>query len=261
VRERASFGNFESGGLVSASRVNVSFLSRYEQVVLQWLVRRIPAPVTSDMLTLLGFFGAVLAFACYAASAHHPAFLLLSVLGLVIHWFGDSLDGTLARYRKREAPRFGFFVDNMLDAVSQGLFYIGIGVSPYARLDVAALSLCAYYLMVLHTFARMHLIGSHQMSYINFGPTEFRLVIIALTLLMLFVGPAPIRGLPAEMQLYDLLLIGLGLGMIGTFFVQGVQVGWDLKLKDRAAWLAKQQAIQLSAPTPPEQAGSAASKT
>lgn len=237
---------------MSASRVNVSFLSRSEQVLLQWLVRRVPERVTSDMMTLLGFFGALLAFASYAASALHPAFLLLSVLGLVIHWFGDSLDGTLARYRKREAPRFGFFVDNMLDAVSQGLFYIGIGVSPYARLDVAALSLCAYYLMVLHTFARMHLIGEHQMTYVNFGPTEFRLVIIALTLLMLVLGPAPMPGLPAGMQLYDLLLIGLGLGMIGTFFVQGVRVGWDLKLKDRAAWLAKQQDLQRSIPTAPE---------
>lgn len=237
---------------MAPSRVNVSFLSRSEQVLLQWLVRRIPDPVTSDMLTLLGFFGALLAFTGYAASASNPAFLLLSVLGLIIHWFGDSLDGTLARYRKREAPRFGFFVDNMLDAVSQGLFYIGIGVSPYARLDVATLSLCAYYLMVLHTFARMHLIGEHQMSYVKFGPTEFRLVFIALTLLMLVVGPAPIPGLPEGLQLYDLLLIGFGLGMMGTFFVQGVQVGWELKLKDRAAWLAKQQKLQLSGPTPPE---------
>lgn len=228
---------------MSASRVNVSFLSRSEQVVLQWLVRRIPDRVTSDMLTLLGFFGALLAFAGYALSNRHRTFLLLSILGLVVHWFGDSLDGTLARYRKREAPRFGFFVDNMLDAVSQGLFYVGIGVSPYARLDVAALSLCGYYLMVLHTFARMHLIGQHQMSYANIGPTEFRLIIIALTLVMLFAGPLPIPGLLDGLQLYDLVLIGLGLGMMVTFFSQGVRVGWDLKLKDRAAWLAKQQGL------------------
>lgn len=226
---------------VSRPRVNVSLLSRSEQVVLQWLVRRVPDRVTSDMMTLFGFFGAIVAFAGYALSLRHPAFLLLSVLGLVIHWFGDSLDGTLARHRKREAPRFGFFVDNMLDAVSQGLFYIGIGISPYAHLNVAALSLCAYYLMVLHTFARTHLIGHIQMTYANVGPTEFRLIIIGLTLLMMVLGPVRIRWLPGELTLYDLVLIGLGLGMLATFFVEGVRLGWALKLMDRADYFARRR--------------------
>lgn len=216
-------------------RINISLVSRVEQVALQWTVRRLPGWVTSDMMTGLGFFGAILAFSGYVASWRHPAFLLLSIFGLVLHWFGDSLDGTLARYRNRESPRFGFFVDNMLDAVSQALFFVGMGLSPYVRLDVAALVLCGYYLMVLHTFARTHLVGLIQMTYASVGPTEFRLVLIGLTTLMLVLGPTPIPGSPWPFSIFDLIVIGLGLGMLTTFTLQGVKLARVLKEEDRAA--------------------------
>lgn len=214
-------------------RINLSLITRVEQVTLRWIVQRLPDWVTSDGLTLTGFIGAVIAFAGYAASWRHPGWLVVSALGLVVHWLGDSLDGTVARYRNRESPRFGFFVDNMLDAFSHGLFFIGFGLSPYVRLDVALLTLCAYYLMVLHTFARTHLLGITQMSYLRFGPTEFRLVLIGLTLLMLALGPRPIPGLPVPATLFDLAFAALGLSLIGTFIVQGVALARELKRDDR----------------------------
>src|SRR5207249_10854812 len=114
---------------------------------LGWLVTKLPAAIKPDHLTLTGFIGAVLCGSSYAASWLSHNFLWLASAGLVINWFGDSLDGTLARFRKIERPRYGFFIDNATDLISQLCIFMGLGASPYMRFDIACLGLAGYYMI------------------------------------------------------------------------------------------------------------------
>ena len=121
----------------TVSRVHRSWLAHHERQMLTWLASRLPASVTSDHLTLLGVAGSLICGLAYIACWRSPAMLWLTGAGLVLNWFGDSLDGSLARFRGLERPRYGFFVDHSLDLVSQMLIFFGLGLSPYMRFDVA----------------------------------------------------------------------------------------------------------------------------
>src|SRR5512147_2001859 len=122
-------------------RVNDILLGPLERPALQWLAARLPAWVTPDLLTGLGLFASVIIFLAYTATNLDKGFLWLASLGFVLNWFGDSLDGTLARYRKIERPRYGFFVDHIVDAASECMVFLGIGLSPYVRFDLACVAL------------------------------------------------------------------------------------------------------------------------
>ena len=109
-------------------RVNDILLGPFERPALQWLAERMPRWVTPDVLTATGIFGSVMTFAGYWASSSTATFLWLASLGLVVNWFGDSLDGTLARFRHIERPKFGFFIDHTVDAISESLIVFGLGL-------------------------------------------------------------------------------------------------------------------------------------
>ena len=108
-----------------------------------------PAWMSPDLLTLIGILGAVIIFAGYALTKVNSIFVWLASIGFVVNWFGDSLDGTLARYRKIERPKYGFFVDHTVDAFSQLLIFVGLGLSIYVSFSVAALALTGYLLMII----------------------------------------------------------------------------------------------------------------
>jgi archaetidylinositol phosphate synthase len=167
------------------TRVQTSFLAAYEKQALNWLCGRMPERVKPDHLTLLGVFGAVLVFFGYVASHLSPAFLAVSIVGYCFNWYGDSLDGSLARYRGTERKRYGYFLDHSVDAVSIFLILIGLGLSGYARLDVAMFLLVGYFLMCIHVFLSKPVTGRFQLSYLGTGPTELRIGLIILTLLMI----------------------------------------------------------------------------
>src|SRR5262245_24038819 len=109
----------------------------------------LPAWVTPDRLTALGVFGAAVVFAGSLLSNRDPAFLWLANLGLVIHWLGDSLDGTLARVRGSERPKLGFVMDQSVDVVGDILIMAGLGLSPFVRLDAALLALVGYHALTV----------------------------------------------------------------------------------------------------------------
>src|SRR5208282_3347313 len=112
-------------------RVHRSWSGALERPLLRWLAAREPAAITPDHLTLLGCGGALLCGLAYVASLYSPAFLWFANLGLLVNWFGDSLDGSLARSRKKERPRYGFFIDSTTDVISELLILLGLGASPY----------------------------------------------------------------------------------------------------------------------------------
>jgi len=204
-------------------RIQGNMLARAERVLLTWLCARLPGWVTPDRLTGLGLVGAVMVFAGYAASGIDLDWLWLAVAGFVVHWFGDSLDGSLARYRRIERPRLGYFIDHSADGIGILMIVGGLGLSPFVRLDVSLLALAGYYLLCIHAFLTAKVIGELRLSYAAAGPTELRLALIALTVAMWAAGRAPpaIAGL----SLFDAAIALVAAGMVMIFLVQTIAVG------------------------------------
>ncbi|MCJ2180603.1 CDP-alcohol phosphatidyltransferase family protein [Novosphingobium album (ex Hu et al. 2023)] len=133
------------------------------------------------MLTSLGVAGAAVSLCGYWASASDAGWLWVAIGGLAINWLGDSLDGSLARHRNAERPRYGFFIDHMTDTLAMALIAIGIGLSPYADLTCAMAVLLAYYVLVIFSMANCIATGVFRITFNGVGPTEIRLVIMACT--------------------------------------------------------------------------------
>src|SRR6516162_10880857 len=175
------------------SRINTSWVIPLERPLVFWLVRQLPAAVKPDHMTLTGFAGALLCGIAYGTSWLSPALLWLASAGLVINWFGDSLDGTLARFRKIERPRYGFFVDSTLDLLSQLCIFFGLGASPYMRFDIACLGLIAYFLATCFVFIRTIYSEVLQIGYFGIGTTELRLGFLVYNFFLLAIGPRSIN--------------------------------------------------------------------
>ena len=169
-------------------RINDILLAPIEKPALQWLVARMPSWVNPDILTAIGILGAVLICCGYCLSNIYSEFLWLASLGFVVNWFGDSLDGNLARYRQIERPKYGFFVDHTVDSFNEVLIVLGLGLSPYVSFNIACLGLIGYLLMSILVYIRTYVNGVFQLSYGKFGPTEVRVILILLNTIMYFVG-------------------------------------------------------------------------
>jgi phosphatidylglycerophosphate synthase len=170
------------------SRVNTSWVIPVERPLVGWLAPKLPRGITPDHLTLTGFVGALICGMAYGASWLSPALLWFASAGLVINWFGDSLDGTLARFRNIERPRYGFFIDNAADLFSQMCIFLGLGVSPYMRFDVACLGLAVYYMVSF--FNLIKAVDSHviKIGFFGIGPTEIRIAFIGYNFFLLSTG-------------------------------------------------------------------------
>lgn len=196
-------------------RIQENMLARAERRLLTWLCARMPRWVTPDRLTFFGLFGALLVFAGYLASNADANWLWLCIAGYAVHWFGDSLDGSLARFRKIERPRYGYFLDHSCDGVATTLVLVGIGLTPYIEMEAALIALAGYLLLSIHAFLSVRVLGELRLSYLNLGPTELRLILVTLTLAMYFVGPTKI--IVGALNGFDLFVGGAGLLMIGMF--------------------------------------------
>ena len=174
-------------GQEKAERIQTSFLNAVEKKALIWLAHRQPRWVTSDMLTYLGMIGAAVCALGYALSNWNIYWLWLSSLGLFINWYGDSLDGTLARVRQTQRPVYGFFIDHSLDAIAICFFCIGGGLSPMFKMEIAMLILIGYLVLSIYTYICTILKDEFRLTYGGgFGPTEMRLFIILLNTLAMY---------------------------------------------------------------------------
>jgi archaetidylinositol phosphate synthase len=169
-------------------RVNDILLGALERSALNWLAARLPAWVTPDRCSAIGVVGGLWILVSYALSGLHPNFLWLASLGFVINWFGDSLDGTLARYRHIERPIYGFFLDHTVDAATTVVIFLGLGLTPYVNYVVASLALMAYLLLSVLVYVRTAVVGEFKISYGRLGPTEIRALAILLNVYMYFGG-------------------------------------------------------------------------
>lgn len=165
-------------------------------------------------------------------------FLWLASLGFVINWFGDSLDGTLARYREIQRPRYGFFIDHTVDAVIEIMIVLGLGLSPYVRFDLAALALVGYLLLSVMVYIQQIVTNEFRISYGKLGPTEIRVIIILANALIFFGGNPQVTLPFGVYSTYDLVVIAVILIMAVIFIVNTIVKGRELSRQDNLARLA-----------------------
>ncbi|SRR5712691_9605058 len=168
-----------------AERAHRSVLSSSEEKALMWLARQMPARVNSDHLTALGFLSLLGVGFSYWYSSRSRAGLILAVVFFILNWFGDSLDGTLARVRDRQRPRYGFYLDHVLDACGSVFVFAGLALSGYMSERIAVGLLVAYFLLSIEVYLATYTVGKFHLSFAAFGPTELRLLLIAGNLALL----------------------------------------------------------------------------
>jgi archaetidylinositol phosphate synthase len=205
------------------NRINTSVLSGLERPALRWLAARVARWVSADGCTLAGVGGAALALIGYVLSAYEAGFVWLASAGVVLHWLGDSLDGTVARLRNASRPRYGFFVDHLADTVCQVLIFIGLGLSPYVTFTVACLSLVAYQSLAILVFLRVCVVGEFRLSYGGLGPTEAHLMLVLLNTVMVLIGPAYVSIAGYILSDYDFVVAAFGALTVFHF----VHIGWQ----------------------------------
>lgn len=203
---------------MEAERVHRSILSSIEKKTLIWLAQRLPAWVNSDHLTALGFVSLAAVGISYWYARHSKIGLGLAILFFVLNWFGDSLDGTLARVRNRQRPRYGFYLDHVLDAFGSVFVFAGLALSGYMSERIAVGLLVAYLLLSIEVYLTTHTIGKFHLSFAAFSPTELRLLLIAGNLALLYKPIVPLAG--KEFLLFD---VGGAVGILGF----GVAVIWS----------------------------------
>jgi archaetidylinositol phosphate synthase len=159
--------------VLNAPREKAFLLARPEQRLLEAIARRLPARVLPDHLTAV----ALLAAAGFAAAGAAGALWVAAGL-VVVHWLGDSLDGTLARVRRAERPRYGYYLDHLADAVATALIGLGLGLSPYMHLVVALVLVVAYLGASINTYLETEAFGRLRLGYGRLGPTEARLALL-----------------------------------------------------------------------------------
>ncbi len=210
----------KSAQFTDAVRIQESFTARAERRTLAWLAKRLPYWVNSDHLTLLGFAAMFFAGASYALVRATRSGLVLATLFLAVNWFGDSLDGTLARMRNRQRPRYGFYVDHMVDTFG-GLFLMG-GMATSDLIDwrIALGLFIAYLMLSVQVYLATYAVGTFQLSFAKFGPTEIR-ILLALGNAALWFRP-DWRVLGSAYRLFDVAGIIAAAGMILMLVVSTV---------------------------------------
>ena len=198
-------------------RVNDILLGPLERPVLHWLAAHMPAWVTPDICTAIGLLGALLTMVSYGLSNYNPNYLWLASLGFFINWFGDSLDGTLARYRRIERPRYGFYIDHIIDVVCQVMIFLGLGLTPYVSFNIACLALISYLLLSILVYVRTYVVGEFKISYGRLGPTESRALAVLLNTAMYFFGPQNNLFGQITFSNYDMVVAALALLLLGFF--------------------------------------------
>ena len=199
--------------------------------MLNWLCSQMPPWVTPDRLTLLGMVGAFMIFVGYVASGLAASWLLLAIVGYVVQWFGDSMDGSIARYRHIERPSYGYFIDHSCDGLATLLILAGIGLSPFVTMDVALVALAGYLLLSIHAYLSARVLGEFKLSYLAAGPTELRLMLIALTVMMMALGSGP--GIFGALSGFDLFVGAAGTILILLFIIQTIITGRRLAHAER----------------------------
>ena len=172
-----------------STRIQTSVLNALEKKILVRMAKMQPRWMTSDILTFIGIVGSVIVAAGYALSNYDISWLWLASFGFVVNWYGDSLDGTLARVRSTQRPIYGFYLDHCVDGLTMAAMCIGAGLSEMLNLYIAMAVLVVYLLLSISVYINAHLKGEFKLTFAGMGPTEFRLIMIIVNTLFIYVAP------------------------------------------------------------------------
>jgi phosphatidylglycerophosphate synthase len=186
----------------TARRVNQALTASVEKRALQWMAERAPNWLTSDQLTILGLAAQIGAGACYALSRYNRCALLLAILCLALNWLGDSMDGTLARVRRQQRPRYGFYVDHMVDIFGSIALMCGLGYSGFLHWQTAIAMMVAFLLLSSESYLATYTLDCFELSQGIFGPTELRILLVIGNLALLRSPYSTLFG--HKMLLFDL---------------------------------------------------------
>lgn len=178
----------------SAHRVNRALTAQLERRTLQWMAERAPRWLTSDQLTALGFLAQIAAAISYALSRYNRLALLLVIVCIVTNWFGDSMDGTLARVRCQQRPRYGFYVDHIVDILGATALMCGLGLSGFVHWQIAIAMLVGFLLLAGESYLTTYTLSRFELSRGFFGPTEIRILLILGTMALLHSPYATVFG-------------------------------------------------------------------
>lgn len=199
-----------------------------EKRALAWLAARVPARVGSDHLTALGFAATLVAAVLYAASPAHPWMILAVNAALLVNWYGDSLDGTLARSRGRSRPRYGFYVDHLVDSIGVAALVVGIVASGLMAPVIGAALLVAYLLLSIEMFLATYTLARFKIAHGGFGGTELRIA-LALLNVAVYLWPGP---LPLGVRLFDVAGTLATAALAAAFTVSAVRNATRLRAEE-----------------------------
>jgi phosphatidylglycerophosphate synthase len=222
-------------------RSNSSPLASSETRLMLVIAARLPQSVTPNHMTALGLFGGILCLAGYVLSSRDGHWLCLAVFGYGVHWLGDGLDGNLARLRQIERPVFGAYLDQTVDVFAIGTTIIGLGLSPYVRLDIALFTMIPYLLLVLLRQMRAQVTGVDEIAHDGIGGSEGRIVMVLLTVAMMVIGPRPYTFSFGAFTGFDIVLAVIGGWGIAVFTKESIRILRHLSIIDppRKAWIAE----------------------
>jgi archaetidylinositol phosphate synthase len=236
---------------MTAARVNRSILAKKEQEVISFFLLCIPANVAPIHLTILGLVGAGITSMGLLACNFSSVFVIFVIFGLFLHWFGDSLDGSLARFRQMERPRFGFLVDHGSDLIAMTIIIISFGFSPFLTPPSALVVLCLYLLFSSYTYIKVAVEQVHQLAYGGLGGTEFRMLMASWALVATAMGPrvhsSEFAGIPTVDLVMGIMALGAFAGFAGMLYRDTARIGHEERREPCSTEFGRNP----RAPTPP----------
>jgi len=213
-------------------RINDILLGPIERPALQYFCKIAPSWATPDTMTLIGIFGAIMIAAGYILTWYNMAFLWLASFGFLVNWYGDSMDGSLARYRKIERPKYGYYVDHIVDVTNEFFVILALGISPLVHFEIAAIALIGYLMLSAHTFLKTYVDNVFQISFGKLGPTEVRVLIIIFNTIVYFLNnPDFGTYFGITLSLFDFLILIIAFLLFFFYTTSTIQTSIDLARK------------------------------
>jgi len=216
--------------------INTAITGKAEEKAKEWICPRIPQWINSDHLTVLGYIGMVITSLGFVFGFVNRWFILLIPFGLLVNWFGDSFDGSIARYRKKGRPKYGYYIDKIVDSVAVITLALGIGLSGFFKIEIALLFACLYLALMSHVDLVTHVQGQNRNAFGLLGPTEIRIIGAFFAIYMFFSKIHYFDILGHMLTQYDIALFVLTVLMAVVLLVSIVKKGIELNKIDTKDW-------------------------
>lgn len=216
--------------------INTAITGKAEEKVKEWICPRIPQWINSDHLTVLGYIGMVVTALGFIFGFLNRWYILLIPFGLLVNWFGDSFDGSIARYRKRGRPKYGYYIDKIVDAVAVITLALGLGLSGFFKIEISLLFASLYLALMSHVDLVTHVQGQNRNAFGLFGPTEIRIVGVLFSIYMFFSEIHYFNIYEYILTQYDIVLFVLTVIMSGILLVSIIRKGIELNKIDTKDW-------------------------